>query len=74
MPIGYTRSGPFDHDLAVTTPAVPVLEPIDALTDAAPGSDRYHFLQTRLIRERNKVVHALSEAVDVVDAALGKLG
>ena len=73
IPIGYTRTGQFDHDLAVATPAIPVLEPIGALARADPATDEYRFLQTRLVRERNKVVHALIEARATVDETLAAL-
>lgn len=69
IPVGYTRGGPFEHDLALG------IEPLPGLADAArlgaldPASDDFRFLQTRLVRERNRVKHALRAAIRLVAAA-----
>ena len=71
IPVGYTRGGPFEHDLALG------VEPLPGLADAArlgaldPAGDDFRFLQTRLARERNRVEHALRAAIRLVAADAG---
>ena len=62
VPVDFTAAGPFDQDLAVNLPPVPGLHGSSALAAAAPGTDAYEFLLTRLTRERNRVVFALTQA------------
>ena len=62
IPINYSKVGPFDHDLAVPIPPLPLLDRIDDLAKLKPESDEFQFLATRLRRESNKVAHALHEA------------
>jgi len=38
------------------------------------GGDAYHFLGTRLVRERNRVVHGVIAATRAVEGALAVLG
>jgi hypothetical protein len=69
IPVNYTRSGPFEHDLALRT------EPLPGLSDAArlggldQTSDEFYFLRTKLTRERNRVEHALRSALRLVETA-----
>ncbi len=70
IPVTYTLAGRFDHDPAWGLPHLP------GLADAAqrwrsldPGSDDYHFLRTRLVRNRNQVDFALREALETLTAA-----
>ncbi|MBO0746615.1 MAG: M28 family peptidase, partial [Candidatus Dormibacteraeota bacterium] len=57
--INFTASGPFDQDLALPIPPVPLLEPAQRLATLDPGSDEAHFLVTELVRGRNKVAFHL---------------
>jgi hypothetical protein len=59
MPINYTVSGPFDHDLALGTQPTPGLRKASDLASLDSDSDAFRFLRTRLIRERNRVSAAL---------------
>ncbi len=68
-PVNYTAVGPFDHDPAVPSLPVPVLQPAARLAGMDPESNEYRFLRTKLVRERNKVVHALQEAIDELNEA-----
>ena len=70
IPINYTRAGPFDQDLAVPIPMVPVLDRITDLSKLKSDSDEFRFLITRLRREANKVNHYLCEAEDTILKAL----
>lgn len=73
IPIFYTGVSPFDHELAAPVPRLPLLQPVAALASLDPGSYEFHFLRTRLVRERNKVCHALTEASDLAQGALRSL-
>jgi peptidase M28-like protein len=70
IPVSYTASGPFDHDRAVPVPPVPALRPVERLHAMAAGSTEQRALHTRLLRERNRVTHALTTATEVIDDAL----
>ncbi len=63
IPVNYTRSGLFGHDLALGTKPVPGLADAAQLAALPQGADAYYFLRTRLVRERNRVEHALREAM-----------
>jgi hypothetical protein len=73
IPVDYTRTGRFDHDLAVPTTPLPGLQGARRLATLTPGTDEYEFLMTRLVRERNRTVFAVREARQAVDEALGQL-
>ncbi|HET9016249.1 MAG TPA: M28 family peptidase [Thermomicrobiaceae bacterium] len=74
IPVDYSRGGQFDHDLAVPTQPVPGLQPATRLATLQPGTDDYEFLRTRVVRERNRLVHALVTATRAVEASLNELG
>lgn len=61
VPLDYTEGDRFRHDPALPQPAWPVLEPLRALTKAAPGSDEARFLAVGATRAVNRLVHALDE-------------
>ncbi|HEX5163781.1 MAG TPA: M28 family peptidase [Thermomicrobiales bacterium] len=73
IPVDYTASGMFDHDLAVPTRPLPGLAAATRLAELDPDSDEYHFLHTRLVRERNRLVHGLVEATRAADAGIAAL-
>jgi hypothetical protein len=60
--VDYTRTGEFEHDLAVPTEPLPGLADCRKLPGLAGDEDGYHFLRTRLIRERNRVTAGLIAA------------
>jgi hypothetical protein len=69
IPVNYTRSGPFEHDLALGTQPLPGLSDCGTLGQLDPNEDDFHFLRTRLERERNRVEHALRSAIRLVRLA-----
>jgi hypothetical protein len=71
--INFTANGPFDQDLAIPIPAVPLLEPCRHLPTLDPTADETKFLLTDLIRGRNKVVFALREALRAAEATISEL-
>jgi hypothetical protein len=66
IPVNYTRSGPFEHDLALGTSPLPGLAEAVTLGQLDPAGDDIRFLRTRLERERNRVEHALHAALRLV--------
>ncbi len=68
-PVNYTLAGAYEHDLALGSPPIPALQPLRQLVELEPGSDQAYFLQTQLVRARNKVWHAFHEAHKAVEAA-----
>ncbi len=69
IPVNYTRSGPFEHDLALGTTVLPGLADAGRLGQLDPASDEFRYLQTQLLRERNRVEHALRAALRLVGGA-----
>lgn len=73
IPVNYTRTGPFDQDLAIPTKPLPGLQSAANLPTMPPDSDGYQFLRTRLTRERNRVVAGIVEAARAVESTLAAL-
>jgi hypothetical protein len=71
--IYFTASGPFDHDLAVPVPALPLLEPVRRLGRLGPDSDEARFLKTELTRNRNKVMFYLKQALKTAQETVAAL-
>jgi hypothetical protein len=74
IPVNYTSSGLFDQDLAVPTHPLPGLHAMSELAALDPTGNPRRFLLTRLVRERNRVVHGVSTAIRAVEAAQAALG
>jgi hypothetical protein len=66
IPVNYTRNGPFEQDLALGVQPVPGLSDVTKLGALAPGSDAHFFQRTKLVREQNRVEHALRAALRLV--------
>ena len=73
IPINYTAAGPYDHDPAVPVPAIPLLELAARLGTLEPDGDEYLTLLTRLVRNRNRVTHAIDTATEMAERALGEV-
>jgi hypothetical protein len=73
IPINYTESGRFHHDRVVTLPAIPLLRSAADLQRATHDSNEYKVLQVRLLRESNRVAHALNTATEAVEEALQRI-
>jgi hypothetical protein len=74
VPLAYTSGDRFAHDLALPLPPLAGLQPARELTDLDPGSDRFKFTAAALVRERNRAVCALEEAVEAIDDLLTLTG
>jgi hypothetical protein len=68
QPVFCTESGRFEQDPAIRIPPIPGLQPIRELAAMDQGGDDARFLKTGLVRQRNKVSHALSQAIKLMDA------
>ncbi len=66
MPLVYTTGDPFRHDLALPIPPLAGLQPARDLASLDPSTDAARFAAAGLVRERNRVVHALGEALDAL--------
>jgi N-acetylated-alpha-linked acidic dipeptidase len=64
VPLLYTTGDRFAHDLAVGIPPLAGLAPARALREMDPASDLARFTLAALVRERNRVLHALDEAME----------
>jgi hypothetical protein len=73
IPVDYTNTGQFDHDLAVPTKPMPALQGAAELTTLDPKSAGYQYRRTRLIRERNRIVFGLKEATRAANDTLATL-
>jgi len=73
VPISYSATDRFDMDLAVSIPAFSRLQPVAELAVMDPESDAFKFLERKMVREHNRLFHALSEAADLVDHTLSGL-
>jgi len=69
IPVNYTNADPFDQDPAVPIRPIPGLYPVTQLGSHSPESDEFRFLHTRLVRESNKVCHALKQAASMAREA-----
>jgi len=58
----YTRAGRFDQDPAAEMPSLPLLARVKDLAQLPRDGDEFGFLETELIRGRNKVEAVLREA------------
>jgi len=67
QPAFCTEVDRFDQDLAIRILPLPKLQPVKELADMDQTSDGARFLKTGLVREMNKVSHALSEAIETIE-------
>jgi peptidase M28-like protein len=72
-PVLYTEAGEFRQDPAIQLPMLPGLRRARSLPEHEPGSKERLFLETALLRERNRVNHALRRANEEAEALLGQL-
>ena len=67
-PAFYTTGDRFHHDLAIPVPPLAGLQRARELSGLDPSSDGFRFATAALLRERNRVVHALEAAAGIMDA------
>jgi hypothetical protein len=66
IPITYTEAGPFEHDPAWPIPFLPGLQGARRMAQMNADSNEYRFLKTELVRQRNALMFALREALEVL--------
>lgn len=66
LPVNFTANGPFEQDLALGTVPVPGLREVHQLATMDPDSDAFRYLKTKLVRQRNRIEHALRAASRIV--------
>jgi hypothetical protein len=65
VPLAYTSGDRFAHDLAVPVAPLAGLQRARELAGLDPGTDAFKFARVALVREQNRVVHALDSALSV---------
>ena len=70
VPLAYTTGDPFRHDLALPQAPLAGLQAVRDLARLEPHADDFKFAAAALTRERNRVVHALDDAAELVDDVL----
>jgi len=66
IPLHYNFVGPFDHDLAVPLPPVPVLQSLSMLSKMNSDKDDFKFLKTELMRSQNRVIHHFNQCIEAI--------
>jgi hypothetical protein len=74
VPIDYTFGDRFAHDPALAPPAWPTLQPLRALVATDEGSADAYLGTVSAMRARNRVQHAVDQALAAVEAALREIG
>jgi len=72
VPLGYTSGDRFHHDLALPVAPLAGLQAVRQLATLDPASDAFKFTAAALVRERNRAVHALEEAAELIDELLAR--
>lgn len=76
VPLQSTAKGTYGHDpygLTAQTTMIPSLYETSRLAQLAPDSEERWMLETQLVRERNRVADALSDAGTLIDETLKQL-
>jgi len=68
----YSPSSPFHPDSGLEGGSLPGLTPLRTLSAADPSSDTYRFAEVTLVRERNRLLEALDEAIDHAERLLAR--
>jgi N-acetylated-alpha-linked acidic dipeptidase len=68
----YTKAGRFDQDPAAELPVLPLLARVKDLAGLAHESDAFGFLETEMIRGRNRVESTLRGAAESIEAYLSR--
>lgn len=72
-PVLYTEAGLFEQDPAIQLPMLPGLRRTKNLSDHEPGAKERLFLETALMRQRNRVNHALGWAMMEAESIINRL-
>ena len=70
VPLTYTSGDRFAHDLALPIAPLAGAQRARDLATLDPGGDAFKFARVALVRELNRIVHALDSAITVADGLL----
>ena len=73
VPVNYSAVDRFELDAAVPVPALPGLQRVANMGAMDRGTWDFKFLERKMVRERNKVCHALEEAVTLIEETLQRV-
>jgi hypothetical protein len=73
VPLNYVKGDRFEHDQAMKQIPIPVLFDIENLATIEEGTNEYHLLKTKIVRNINKVNYSLKQAIEVTKNVLNKL-
>jgi hypothetical protein len=73
-PVAHSNAGPTEQTSMETFGATPFprIQEITDLAGMQPGSDEFHFLKTKLLRQRNAVEDAFHQANELIRNTLRK--
>ena len=69
----YTQLGPYHQDPASPQGSLPGLNAVEILASEDPGSDRYRFAETTLLREEARLLEALDQATAAAERLRDRL-
>ncbi len=69
----YTKAGRFDQDPAAELPVLPLLARVQDLAALPRDSDEFGFLETEMIRGRNRVDATLRESLSALERYLSEI-
>jgi hypothetical protein len=73
VPVNYSAVDRFELDAAVPVPALPGLQRVATMGAMDRGTWDFKFLERKMVRERNRVCHALDEAATLIDETLQRV-
>jgi hypothetical protein len=73
IPVNYSAVDPFEMDLAIPIPPLPRLQPLVELGTLDRQSTSFKFLERKMLRERTRVSHALSQACELIEGSLAEV-
>lgn len=73
MPVNYSAVDRFDADRAIPIPALPRLQELRGISEMVRSNAPFKFLERKMVRERNRICHALSEASNAIEQTIKHL-
>jgi hypothetical protein len=74
IPVLYTTSGRFGQDPpARKIKFLPLLQAVEELSVSNPEGGQYKALKTKLVRERNRVIFSLNEALRTIRETIERI-
>ncbi|MEW6242789.1 MAG: M28 family peptidase [Bacillota bacterium] len=73
VPSAMTSGDPFEHDPALPTRSIPLLDCVRAMADCEVDSDRYNLLRVAAVRNMNRLHYNLFRALELVKCTLNNI-